>query len=104
MEVSVLMLPCSTCSMTLNAFLADHPPMDTWSSVAALVDRESTEEGWHKALFSETAKTQCSECWAERAVTPEATASLKQRARPPPQTAVENTTTAPLWRTRLCFS
>jgi len=43
--------------MTLSAFLADHPPMDTWSSVAALVDRESTEEGWHKALFSETAKT-----------------------------------------------
>lgn len=28
--------------------------MDTWSSVAALVDRESTEEGWHKTLFSET--------------------------------------------------
>lgn len=28
--------------------------MDTWSSVAALVDKESTEEGWHKTLFSET--------------------------------------------------
>lgn len=51
-------LPCSTFSMTFSAFLAAHPPMDTWSSVAALVERESTEEGWHKALFSETAKVQ----------------------------------------------
>lgn len=28
--------------------------MDTWSSVAALVDRESIEEGWQSTLFSET--------------------------------------------------
>lgn len=46
--------PCSTCSMTLRAFLAAQPPIDTWSSVAALVDKESTEDGWHKTLFSET--------------------------------------------------
>lgn len=48
--------PCSTCSTTLRAFLAAHPPMDTWSSVAALVDKESTEDGWHKTLFSDTEK------------------------------------------------
>ena len=47
-------LPCSTCSTTLRAFLAAHPPIETWSSVAALVDRESTEEGWHSTLFSDT--------------------------------------------------
>lgn len=52
-------LPCSTCSMTLRAFLAAHPPMETWSSVAALVERESTDEGWHRALFSETVRGQC---------------------------------------------
>lgn len=40
--------------MTLRAFLAAHPPIDTWSSVAALVDKESTDDGWHKTLFSET--------------------------------------------------
>ena len=40
--------------MTLRDFLAAQPPMDTWSSVAALVDKESTEDGWHKTLFSET--------------------------------------------------
>lgn len=40
--------------MTLRAFLAAQPPMDTWSSVAALVDKESTDDGWHKTLFSET--------------------------------------------------
>lgn len=51
-------LPCSTCSMTRRAFLAAHPPMETWSSVAALVERESTEEGWHRHLFSETARGQ----------------------------------------------
>lgn len=39
--------------------------METWSSVAALVERESTEEGWHKALFSETAKIQRNECRME---------------------------------------
>lgn len=55
---SWLGLPCSTCSMTLRAFLAAHPPMETWSSVAALVERESTDEGWHRALFSETARGQ----------------------------------------------
>lgn len=52
-------LPCSTCSMTRRAFLAAHPPMETWSSVAALVERESTDEGWHRALFSETARGRC---------------------------------------------
>ena len=55
---SWLALPCSTCSMTLRAFLAAHPPMETWSSMAALVERESTDEGWHRALFSETARGQ----------------------------------------------
>lgn len=61
LEIRFLILPCSTCSITLKAFLAAHPPMDTWSSVAALVESESTEEGWHKALFSDTAKTQHNE-------------------------------------------
>lgn len=45
--------------MTLRAFLAAHPPMETWSSVAALVESESTDEGWQRALFSETARDQC---------------------------------------------
>lgn len=67
LEIRILILPCSTCSITLKAFLAAHPPMDTWSSVAALVERESTEEGWHKALFSDTAKTQHNEWRTEQA-------------------------------------
>lgn len=49
--------PCSTCSTTLRALRAAQPPIDTWSSVAALVDRESMEDGWHRALFSDTART-----------------------------------------------
>lgn len=49
--------PCSTCSTTLRALRAAQPPIDTWSSVAALVDRESTEDGWHRALLSDTATT-----------------------------------------------
>lgn len=47
--------PCSTCSTTLRALRAAQPPIDTWSSVAALVDSESIEEGWQSTLFSETA-------------------------------------------------
>lgn len=41
----------------MRALRAAQPPIDTWSSVAALVDRESTEDGWHRALFSDTGGT-----------------------------------------------
>ena len=44
----------STLSRIFNAFRADHPPMETWSSWPALVDMLSTDEGWQRALFSET--------------------------------------------------
>ena len=44
----------STFLTTWRAFLAANPPIDTWSSVPALVDKESTDAGWHKVLFSET--------------------------------------------------
>lgn len=44
----------STFSTTVSAFLAAYPPIDTWSSVPAEVDNESTEAGWHNTLFSET--------------------------------------------------
>lgn len=47
-------LPCSTCSTTRRHFLAANPPMDTWSSVPALVVKESMEAGWHRTLFSDT--------------------------------------------------
>lgn len=63
-----LFIPCSTCSITLKAFLAAHPPMDTWSSVAALVESESTEEGWHSTLFSETAKKKKKEMEIEHVI------------------------------------
>lgn len=43
--------------MTRSAFLAAQPPIDTWSSVAALVDKESTEDGWQSTLFSETSQS-----------------------------------------------
>lgn len=46
--------PFSTFLTTLKAFLAANPPIDTWSSWPAAVDNESTEEGWHRTLFSET--------------------------------------------------
>ena len=46
----------STFFTTWRAFLAANPPIDTWSSVPALVERESTEAGWHKVLFSDTGK------------------------------------------------
>lgn len=41
----------------MRALRAAQPPIDTWSSVAPLVDRESTEDGWHRALFSDTGGT-----------------------------------------------
>jgi hypothetical protein len=40
--------------LTCMAFLAAKQPMETWSSVPALVLSESTDAGWHKALFSDT--------------------------------------------------
>jgi hypothetical protein len=39
---------------TMSAFLAAKPPIETWSSVPALVLRESTDAGWHNTLFSDT--------------------------------------------------
>ena len=47
-------LTFSTFLTTWRAFLAANPPIDTWSSVPALVDKESTDAGWHKVLFSDT--------------------------------------------------
>lgn len=52
--MSKFILPCSTCSTTRRHFLAANPPMDTWSSVPALVVKESMEAGWHRTLFSDT--------------------------------------------------
>lgn len=71
--------------MTLRAFLAAQPPMDTWSSVAALVDKESTEDGWHKTLFSETREYNngdqfqgsCWKHWVKREINAEKTFYLK---------------------------
>ena len=44
----------STFLTTWRHFLAAKPPMETWSSVPALVERESTLAGWQSVLFSET--------------------------------------------------
>uniref|UniRef100_A0A1I8HW04 Protein kinase domain-containing protein n=1 Tax=Macrostomum lignano TaxID=282301 RepID=A0A1I8HW04_9PLAT len=44
---------CSTCSTTRRLLRAEKPPMLTWSSCPALVDSESTLDGWHSTLFSE---------------------------------------------------
>ena len=49
-------LTFSTFLTTWRAFLAANPPIDTWSSVPALVDKESTDAGWQRVLFSDTEK------------------------------------------------
>lgn len=99
LETNNLVLPCSTCSITLKAFLAAHPPMETWSSVAALVERESTEEGWHKALFSETAKIQRNECRTEWAR--DSKSNGQPGAKSPSTTS--GSTIAPLSKMHQCF-
>ena len=55
----------STFLTTLSAFRAANPPIETWSSVPALVERESTLAGWQRVLFSDTeVKVQKSYfCW-----------------------------------------
>lgn len=47
-------VPFSTFSTTFKAFLAEKPPIDTWSSWPADVLSESTDEGWQRTLFSDT--------------------------------------------------
>jgi hypothetical protein len=50
----IIYLHISTLSITFKAFRADHPPIETWSSWPALVEILSTDDGWHRTLFSET--------------------------------------------------
>ena len=61
----VRMITFSTFLTTLSAFRAANPPIETWSSVPALVERESTLAGWQRVLFSDTeVKVQKSYfCW-----------------------------------------
>ena len=61
----VRMFTFSTFLTTLSAFRAANPPIETWSSVPALVERESTLAGWQRVLFSDTeVKVQKSYfCW-----------------------------------------
>ena len=47
-------LPQREHQLTCRTFLAAKQPMETWSSVPALVLRESTDAGWLKVLFSDT--------------------------------------------------
>merc|ERR1719210_1121847 len=51
---SSIAMTFSTFLTTWRHFLAAKPPMETWSSVPALVERESTLAGWHSVLFSDT--------------------------------------------------
>jgi hypothetical protein len=51
----------STFVTICSALRAAKPPMDTWSSFAPLVDRESHDAGCTRTLFSDTrdAAVQC---------------------------------------------
>ena len=52
MRTRDLMIVTIRPGLTWRHFLAANPPMDTWSSVPALVDRESTLAGWHSVWRS----------------------------------------------------